>query len=72
MTKTTTEWPALQDEKRTHVCTENAAWHLNVKPATMRAWASSTDGPIQPTRLGRRLLWPTDKIRGLLGVEAGQ
>lgn len=72
MTMKSPQWPALKDEQRSHVDTACAAWHLHVKQNTLRAWACNGEGPIQPVRVARKLLWPTDKIRDLLGVEVAQ
>lgn len=58
----------LAGETRTALSTEEAAYHLNRKPQTLRWWASSGRGDIRPTRVNGRLAWRTDDIRRLLGV----
>jgi hypothetical protein len=63
--------PSLADETRTHVDTACAAYHLNRKPRTLRAWASGElPAPIQPaSRLNRRLRWAVSDLRRLLESE---
>lgn len=46
--------------------TEEAAAALHRKPQTIRRWAFTNTGPIQPIRIGRRLAWPVDAIKALL------
>jgi len=58
----------LEQEPRATVDTRTAAYHLNREPQTLRVWASSQTGPIQPLRVGRRLAWPVAELRRLLGV----
>lgn len=55
--------PALQPGP--NQTTEDAARYLGVKPQTMRAWASTDSGPLQPVILGRRNGWPTSKLERL-------
>lgn len=56
----------LPDEQRTTVDTATAAYYLNRQPQTMRAWASSEQGPLRPLRLGGRLAWSVREIKQLL------
>jgi hypothetical protein len=56
----------LEFERRTHVDTACAAYHLGRKPQTMRVWASTEQGPIRPVRINGRLSWPVAEIRRLL------
>lgn len=58
----------LDRETRTAVDTNTAAFHLNRKPQTLRAWASGEDGPLRPVRINGRLAWKTEDLRRLLGV----
>lgn len=58
----------LDRETRPALDTEAAAYHLLLKPQTLRRWACYENGPIRPLRVGGRLLWPTAEIRKLLGV----
>jgi hypothetical protein len=60
------KYASLAQETRSHVDTACAAFHLNRKPQTMRAWASSGSGPILPRRINGRLAWPVREIMGLL------
>jgi hypothetical protein len=60
----------LAEETRSALPTPEAAWHLSRAEQTLRLWACHDNGPIRPIRLHGRLLWPTDKLRELLGVPA--
>lgn len=62
--------PPLSLERRTHVETACAAFHLGRKPQTMRVWASTEKGPIRPVRVNGRLAWPVAEIRRILQVNA--
>lgn len=62
-------WPSfasLDVERRTHVDTACAAYHLGRKPQTLRVWASSETGPLRPVRVNGRLAWPVAEIRRVL------
>jgi hypothetical protein len=61
-----TSFTPLEWERRTHVDTACAAYHLGRKPQTMRVWASLENGPLRPIRVNRRLAWPVEGIRRLL------
>jgi hypothetical protein len=66
-----THWPAqifppLMSETRTAIPTEVAAYYLNRKPQTLRAWACFENGPIRPIRINGRLAWSVEKIKLLL------
>jgi hypothetical protein len=61
----------LTQETRTALPTNEAAWHLSRAEQTLRLWACEDNGPIRPIRLHGRLMWPTDRIRELLGVGVG-
>jgi hypothetical protein len=56
----------LEREARSHVDTRCAAYHLGRKPQTLRVWASTEQGPLQPIRIRGRLAWPVSAIRRLL------
>ncbi len=58
----------LAQELRSALPTPEAAQHLCRAQQTLRIWASTGAGPILPQRVHGRLLWPTDRIRQLLGV----
>ena len=61
----------LHEETRSHISTDEAAFHLNRKPQTLRAWACLGDGPIKPTRIGGRLCWSVSVIKALLSGQMG-
>ena len=54
-------------ETRIVVDTATAAFHLNRRPQTLRAWACYEDGPIRPKRVNGRLAWPVATLRSILG-----
>ena len=58
----------LDLERRTHVDTACAAYHLGRKPQTLRVWASAENGPLRPVRVNGRLAWPVEAIRRILGA----
>jgi len=51
---------------RPRITTDEAAFYLNRKPQTLRAWACLENGPLRPIRINGRLAWSTDEIRALL------
>ena len=61
-------FPPLERETRSAVDTATAAHHLLRKPQTLRLWAMSGSGPIQPLRVHGRLAWPVADIRRLVGL----
>jgi hypothetical protein len=63
-------FPPLDAETRSAVDTATAAFHLNRKPRTLRAWASAGSGPIAPIRINGRLAWSVEKIRALHKTDA--
>jgi len=60
------DFTALDDESRTHVETDAAAWYLLRRPQTLRIWACKETGPIRPVRVNGRLAWPVDQIRRIM------
>lgn len=56
----------LEQITRPTVPTEAAAYYLNRKPQTMRAWACLENVPIRPVRICGRLAWPVAAIRDLV------
>ena len=62
------QFPPLELENRPTVPTEQAAYYLNRRPQTLRAWACLENGPLRPIRINGRLAWDLAKIRRLLGV----
>lgn len=63
---------SLDRETRAAVDTETAAFHLNRRPQTLRAWACLETYPdgLKPVRISGRLAWPVAGIRKVLGVPA--
>ena len=61
-------YPSLNEVTRTHVTTEEAAYYLNRRPQTCRAWACLENGPLRPLRINGRLAWPVAELRKVLGV----
>lgn len=57
---------ALAVEKRTHVDTACAAYHLGRRPQTLRVWAVYGRGPLRPLRVNGRLAWPVAEIKQIL------
>jgi hypothetical protein len=64
--QTSTKFPPLDTETRSHVETACGAFHLNRKEQTLRAWACLENGPLRPIRIMGRLAWATADIRRLL------
>lgn len=64
-----TQYPPLESVTAPSVPTDQAAFYLLRQPQTLRGWACSQTGPIQPVRVHGRLGWPTAKLREMLGVE---
>jgi hypothetical protein len=62
--------PPLGQVNRPNLRTEEAAFYLNRRPQTLRAWACLENGPIRPRRIGGLLAWPTVEIKALAGVTA--
>lgn len=65
---TESNFTPLELETRPAVDTAAAAYYLNRRPQTLRAWACREDGPIRALRINGRLAWPVADIRRLLGV----
>lgn len=61
-------FPPLESVSRPTVDTAAAAYYLNRRPQTMRAWACLENGPIRPVRINGRLAWPVSELRRVLGV----
>lgn len=66
------QFPPLELVTRPTVPTDQAAYYLNRKSQTLRAWACLENGPIRPTRVYRRLAWSVAAIKSLLNGEATQ
>lgn len=54
---------------RTMLTTDEAAKALNRKPQTLRKWAFTGSGPVQPVRINGRLAWPADQIAAIQSGE---
>ncbi len=63
-------FPPLEQETRSAVPTENAAYYLSRKPQTLRAWACLENGPIRPVRISGRLSWRVADIQRVLAGKA--
>ncbi len=66
MKTTANQFPPLELETRSAIPTDAAAYHLNRKGQTLRAWACLENGPLRPIRINGRLAWPVAAIRELL------
>jgi len=66
MTKETKQFPPLEQVTIPTIKTDQAAYYLNRKPQTLRAWACLENGPIRPIRINGRLAWKVADIRALL------
>lgn len=56
----------LENEMHSVIPTAQAAYYLNRKSQTLRAWACFDNGPIRPIRINGRLAWSVPAIRNLL------
>jgi len=63
-------FPPIEQVNRPNVPTEQAAYYLDRKQQTLRAWACNEDGPLQPIRINGRLAWPVSLLRRVLGVKS--
>ena len=68
MTNQAPQFPPLETITRPAVNTDAAAYYLNRKPQTLRAWAMRSDGPMQCLRIQGRLAWPVADLRRLNGM----
>ena len=59
-------YPPLEQVTRPTVPTNQAAYYVNRRPQSLRAWASLENGPIRPIRINGRLAWPIDQIKMLM------
>jgi hypothetical protein len=66
MTYKEINFASLDDETRSSIPTNNAAYHLSRKEQTLRGWACHENGPIKPIRINGRLAWPVADIKKLL------
>ena len=68
--QTPQQFPTLESVTRPTVDTAAAAYYLNRRPQTCRAWACLENGPLRPVRINGRLAWPVSELRRVLGVAA--
>ena len=66
-TATIQQFPSLESVNRPTVDTAAAAYYMNRRPQTLRAWAC-LGGPLRPIRINGRLAWPVAEIKALMGV----
>ena len=66
----TQQFPPLELINKPSVDTAHAAYYLNRRPQTLRAWACLENGPLRPGRLHGRLTWNVQEIRRVLGMAA--
>ena len=65
-TSTNQNFAPLEAVARPTVPTDAAAYYLNRKPQTLRAWACLENGAILPVRINGRLHWGVADIKRLL------
>lgn len=65
-TKSLWQFPPLDQLNCPIVTTEQAAFYLNRRPQTLRAWACLENGALRPLRINGRLAWRVSDIRNLL------
>lgn len=58
----------LENEARSHIPTNLAAYYLNRAPQTLRIWATYENGPLRPIRISSRLAWPVEQIKKILKI----
>ena len=63
MATNTERYTNLTLEVRSALPTNDAAFHLNRKPQTLRTWAWFENGPIRPIRIIGRLAWLVADIK---------
>jgi hypothetical protein len=64
----TQQFLPLEQVTRPNLKTEEAAYYLNRRPQTLRAWACLENGPLRPIRIGGLLAWNTAEVKELAGV----
>ena len=66
MTTNLNQYTDLSLEIRSALPTNDAAFHLNRKPQTLRTWACFENGPIKPVKINGRLAWLVSDIRDVI------
>ncbi len=61
---------ALEQITRPNLRTDEAAFYLNRRPQTLRAWACRENFPpgLRCKRIGGLLAWPTAQVKAIVGV----
>lgn len=60
------QFPPLELVTQPAIPTNQAAYYLNRRPQTLRAWACLDNGAIKPVRINKRLAWSVQDIRNVL------
>lgn len=63
------QFPPLELVTQPAIPTNQAAYYLNRRPQTLRAWSCLENGAIRPMRINGRLAWKVSDIRALLNGE---
>ena len=63
------QFPPLETVTRPTVPTAQAAYYLDRKPQTIRAWACLKNGALRPVRINGRLAWKVADIKNLINGE---
>lgn len=67
--ETQSAYPPLETVTQPAIPTNQAAYYLNRRPQTLRAWACLENGAIRPVRICGRLAWSVQDIRSVLNGE---
>ena len=67
---TAAQYQPLAQVDRPNLKTDEAAFYLNRRPQTLRAWACLENGPLRPRRINGLLAWNTAEVKALAGVTA--
>ena len=67
-TSNNSKYPPIGEVTRETLTSEEAAFYLNRKPQTMRAWACLENGPVHPLRIHGRLAWKVSDIKSILQI----
>lgn len=66
MSQKNNKYVPLDQEIRSAIPTDDAAFHLCLSPQTLRVWACYQTGSIKPVKVNGRLLWPVAEIIKLI------
>lgn len=67
-TITNQNFTPLEQVNSPTVATDAAAYYLNRRPQTLRAWACLENGALRPIRINGRLAWSVAEIKTLVGA----